>query len=257
MKYLFIDESGDHNLLPNKIDPTFPLFVLTGIIFEKKTYKKFQQDLLKLKKKVLGNEKVILHALELNRPNITKQKEIGYLTNREPRKNFYFALNQLIAKHDFSIVTFVINKPWFAKQFSSTPPDPYFLSFSFLFSIFEEQLGEKENGEMYVERRNKILDKQFLLAWESAKLTRVGLVENQRIQQHNILKPSILKKSWQQSGLELADLISYRISRNCLGKAEKPMGNEINLSVLNTKNMTLSGLPEVPNVKEAARKIES
>jgi hypothetical protein len=32
MKVLFLDESGDHNLL--KIDPQYPLFVLGGVIMD-------------------------------------------------------------------------------------------------------------------------------------------------------------------------------------------------------------------------------
>ncbi|KJV92878.1 DUF3800 domain-containing protein [Rickettsia bellii] len=33
MHILFIDESGDHNL--TKIDPSYPIFVLGGVIIEK------------------------------------------------------------------------------------------------------------------------------------------------------------------------------------------------------------------------------
>lgn len=250
MKYMFIDESGDHNLESNKIDPTFPLFVLTGIVFEKNEYKKFHKNLLILKRRLFKNEQVILHAEELNRPSKTRQKELGYLTNREPRTQFYTALNKIIASHNFSILAFVINKPWFGKQFSALPPDPYFLSFSFVFSIFEKQLSPKEHGEVYVEQRNKILDKQFLLAWESAKLTRIGLVSNEKLLAHNISNPAIVKKSWENGGLELADLVSYRLSRYFMGKKEKPFGNEIDLRVLNTKKMILSGLPDVPHQKK-------
>src|SRR5258708_33305466 len=173
MKYLFIDESGDHNLLPEKIDPQFPLFILTGVVFDRKEYKKFQKELLKFKKRLFGKEKIILHSKELTRPNITKQKELGDLTNKEKRKAFYIGLNQLLAKSNFSILVFVIDKPWFSKTFGSTPPDPYFLSFIDLFSKFEGLLKEKEYGEIFVENRNQILDKQFILAWESAKTSKL------------------------------------------------------------------------------------
>ncbi len=38
MKVMFIDESGHHNLDPDKIDPKYPIFVLCGAIFDEKYY---------------------------------------------------------------------------------------------------------------------------------------------------------------------------------------------------------------------------
>ncbi len=250
MKYLFIDESGDHNLLPNKIDPQFPLFVLTGIVFDSKEYKKFQKEIKKFKLQVFGNEKIILHSKELTRPNITKQKELGALTNKEKRKEFYLALNKLIAKTNFSILLFVIDKPWFAKTFGVTPPDPYFLSFANILSEYETQLRINEKGRVIVEQRSRILDKQFLLAWESARVSRVGLVEKEKLKAHQIEKPEIKNKSWDENGLELADLISYRLSRNFMNKQVKPLGNEIDLRVINTKQMLISSFTPLPNASK-------
>lgn len=248
MKYLFIDESGDHNLLPEKIDPQFPLFILTGIVFDRKEYKKFKKEVLKFKKHSFGKEKVVLHSNELTRPNITKQKELGALTNREKRKDFYVGLNQLLSRSNFSIFAFVIDKPWFAKTFGSTPPDPYFLSFIDLFSKFEELLGKKEYGEIFVENRNPILDKQFILAWESAKVSKVSqAMDSEKLKKHNISKPAILPKSWDQSGLELADLISYRLARHFMKKPEKVFGNEIALEVVNSKKISIGSFTNLPN----------
>ena len=250
MKLLFIDESGDHNLLPEKIDPQFPLFVLTGIVFEGKEYKKFQKELLKFKKSIFGTEKIILHAKELTRPNITKQKELGSLTNKEKRMNFYVGINQLLAKYNFSILAFVIDKPWFAKTFGATPPDPYFLSFINIFSSFEELLNEKEHGKIFAERRNAILDKQFLLACESAKTTKISrAMHPDKLKNHNISKPVILPKSWDESGLEIADLISYRLSRHFMQKPEKVVGNEIDLRVISSKKILIGSFTDLPNMK--------
>ena len=100
-----------------------------------------------------------------------------------------------------------------------------------------------------MEQRNKILDKQFLLAWESAKTTRVGLVSNEKLLNHKMSQPNILRKSWKESGLEIADLISYRLSRHFLGKKEKSIGNEIDIRVISTKECRFSGLPNVPGAK--------
>ena len=40
MKILFIDESGDHNLDPKKVDESYPIFVLAGCIFDQEYYEK-------------------------------------------------------------------------------------------------------------------------------------------------------------------------------------------------------------------------
>ena len=160
-------------------------------------------------------------------------------------------MNQLLAKHSFSILAFVIDKPWFAKTFGSTPPDPYFLSFIDLFSKFEELLGKDEFGEIFVENRNPMLDKQFILAWESAKTSKVTqAIDTEKLKKHNISKPVILHKSWNQSGLELADLVSYRLARLYMKKPEKVFGNEIALEVLNSKKMSVGSFTDLPNMRK-------
>lgn len=247
MKYFFVDESGDHNLLPGKVDPTFPLFVLTGIIIEKREHQKAYKLMVKLKKKIFNNEKVVLHSLELTRTNKAKQEEFRILANKDIRANFYFELNELLKACNFSITLFAINKPWYAKQFPISPPDPYFLSFSSILDYFEQQLGKREQGEIFAEQRNKILDKQFLLAWESS-IARIGLVTKAQLDRHKLAKPNIVKKSCDLAGLEIADLISYRLSRHIMGKAPKAEGNEIDIEVIASKKINASGLPNVPNM---------
>lgn len=248
MKYLFIDESGDHNLL--KIDPQFQLFVLTGIVFESNVYEKFRRNLLKLKKQLFDTDRVVLHSKELTRPNITRQKALKDLTNPAKRNKFYTEINKLLSKFKFSILCFVIDKKWFAEKFAPTPPDPYFLSFIDLFTKFEESLGIRETGKIFVEQRNKILDKQFLLAWESAKTTKVSRsMDSKKLQNHKIEKPSIMPKSWDESGLEIADLISYRLSRAFMNKPEKPRGNEIDIKVINKKKISISSFTALPNAR--------
>lgn len=247
MQLMFLDESGDHNLEDSKIDPTFPLFVLTGVVVKEEIYKSLQKSLIELKEKIFNKKEIILHALEINRPGKSRQKELQQLTNKENRKVFYYELNKLLKKHQLKILSFAIDKPKFAKSFAEYPPDPYFLSFSYLLSKFAEGLRDKEHGRIYAEHRNKILDRQFLLSWKAAKLTRVGLVTNQKLREHNIKEPIILKKSWKNSGLEITDLISYRVSRWFMGKPEKFIGNEIALGIIK-KNIEAAGLPDLPKV---------
>lgn len=156
MKYLFVDESGDHNLLPDKIDPQFPMFVLTGIIFESKEYQKFKTKLFRLKKKLFGNEKIILHSKELTHPVRTKQKELGMLTNLEKRKKLYEALDKLIQDSDFKILIYVIDKKEFNKVLGSLSIDLYFLSFSNIFKKYESLLNSESMARFLQKVETKI-----------------------------------------------------------------------------------------------------
>lgn len=87
----------------------------------------------------------------------------------------------------------------------------------------------REHGKIFAESRNKNLDKQFVLTWKNTKITK----------RFKALEPHILSKSWKHAGLELADLISYRISRNIVKKPAKPIGNEISLKVILEKDIKI------------------
>lgn len=229
MKYLFIDESGDHILEKSKMDPQFPLFVLTGVVIDSKEYQKFKRKILTFKRKLFNNEKVILHSTELNRPTKTKQKELGFLTNSEARTTFYTKLNELLKNSSFEIIAYSIDKNKFNKSFKSLPIDIYFLSFSSIFNRFEKTLKDREHGKIFAESRNKNLDKQFILTWRNTRITK----------RHKAFEPQILTKSWKHAGLELADLVSYRISRKLFNKSAKPIGNEIDLSIILKKKHSI------------------
>jgi hypothetical protein len=247
VKYLFIDESGTHTLDIDKLDPTFPFFVLTGIIFEKEQYQRFQRSFINLKKGIFGTEKVILHSLELTRTVKARQPELKIFANPELRKEFYKKLNNVIATTNFSITAFVIDKRWYSNQFIANPIDPYFLCFNLLFEIYEKELKKMEAGSIYAEQRNPRLDKQVLLAWESAKLTVTGDAKEEarldKLKNHNISVPHIVHKSYENNGLELADLVSYRIARVVQKKGNKPLGNELDIEIILRKIINIDSLP--------------
>lgn len=66
MKALFLDESGDHDLI--KVDPEYPIFVLAGCIMDSQYEEKtLTAALNKFKKDFFGNDKIILHLAEYTR----------------------------------------------------------------------------------------------------------------------------------------------------------------------------------------------
>lgn len=61
MKIMFLDESGDHSL--DKIDSSYPMFVLAGCIFDFDYYSNvIEEEANKLKLKYFDKETVILRS---------------------------------------------------------------------------------------------------------------------------------------------------------------------------------------------------
>lgn len=215
-------------------------------------YSAFHKSLAKIKMDIFGTEKIILHALELTRTRDAKQKELKIIAHPDKRRNFYYLLNELITKTDCKVFGFVIHKPTYAKQYGGNSPEPYFLAFGNILRQFIAFLTPREKGIIQVEQRSKILDKQFLLAWESAKLTGIQGMKGSELSKHKIITPEILGKSWENSGLEIADLICYRLARYYMGKPEKPEGNELDLKTIKNKNLITITLPSgeyIPGLK--------
>jgi hypothetical protein len=69
MKIMFLDESGDHSL--DKVDDTYPVFVLAGCIFDFEYYSKTVEPAVNaLKQKYFAATGIIFRSYD-----IRKQKE--------------------------------------------------------------------------------------------------------------------------------------------------------------------------------------
>jgi len=66
MKILFLDESGDHNLIT--IDKSYPYFVLAGCILEQKVHdESLAPAISSLKKDLFQTDKIVLHYVDYTR----------------------------------------------------------------------------------------------------------------------------------------------------------------------------------------------
>ena len=91
MQYLFLDESGDHNL--QLIDPQYPLFVLGGVIVDGAYAEgELVMRLNDFKREMFGREDLILHTADLtrNRNGFERLKDHAF------RQVFYEGLNKLM-----------------------------------------------------------------------------------------------------------------------------------------------------------------
>jgi hypothetical protein len=99
--FVFIDESGNHNLNYAHIDDPYNIFVLGAICISEKEHNLFDIKLKKLKKDLFGDESFILHTVEITRPNKSRQKPNKNFNDPHFRKAFYRQISQLIEETNF------------------------------------------------------------------------------------------------------------------------------------------------------------
>lgn len=234
MKIMFIDESGDHNLDPNKVQSIYPIFILAGCIFEEKYYKEiFTPRFNQLKKEFFGDNDIILHVLELTRPHRSRDKRFLKLREPEFRIKFYTALNKLINETEFMLVACVIKKVEHLKKYGLEAIDPYLLSFDTLLNELIYHVGSGQKSKMIAEKRNDNLDNQLELAWLNLKIS--GTAKNAPTDiKEKVDNLQMIPKSSNEPGLQLADLLATPIGRHNLGISAKP-GHEIDFKIIEKK----------------------
>ena len=246
MKILWIDESGDHNLDPKKVQSTYPVFVLAGCIFEEAYYKKiFTPKFNEFKKEFFGSDELILHTLELTRPHRSKDKRYLKVREHEFRVKFYTELNKLIAETEFALIACGIKKVEHVTKYGLEGLDPYLLSFDDLLNHFVPQLDNNEKGKIVAEKRNDNLDNQLELAWLNTKISGTAKIKQADVKE-KIENLYMIPKSANEPGIQLADLVASSIGRHILNISRKP-GHEVDFEVLKTKlskSLTIFPIPK-------------
>jgi hypothetical protein len=231
---MFIDESGDHNLDPKKIDSSYPIFVLTGCIFDEDYYKKTVVPAFKkLKKDFFGDSNIILHTAEMIRPSKSKEKRFMKLAQKEFRVKFYDSLNKLLDQTRFALAVCVIKKHDQWEEYGISALDPYLLSFNSLLNRFTFQIQSPEHGIIVAEKRGGALDNQLDIAWLNAKVSGTNLVRGKEIKER-IENLKMFSKLENDIGLQIADLIASPIGRIVQGLKKKP-GHEIDFDIIKKK----------------------
>ena len=166
MKVLFLDESGDHNL--SVIDPSYPLFVLGGVIVEQSFAEGALEDAVReFKRRLFGREDLILHTADITR------NRNGFEQLKEPvfRQRFYAELNALLGRLPFQVVACVIRKDDHLRRYGVAALDPYMLSLDVLVERFCMEVGNRSGGGVIVaERRDPTLDRELDIAWLNLKV---------------------------------------------------------------------------------------
>ena len=217
MYYLFIDESGEHNLL--KINKDFPLFILSGCIFKSDYYNSICiKEINDFKLKIFGTKKIILHTADITRNRNGFEK----LKNENFRNKFYEGINNLLNKLDFTLIACIVDKKEHYKKFGELAYDPYELALKCVLERYFYFLQENhDTGKIFVESRGGYLDSKLELAYFDIKLSGISY-QTRKLTGSDLKKRFIdfkfLDKKQNISGLQIADLCATPIGRCYMGK---------------------------------------
>jgi hypothetical protein len=213
VKVLCLDESGDHSLI--KIDPSYPVFVLGGVVVDKAyTEEIIQPELDSFKRELFGSQALILHTSDLTR----NRRGFERLKNPVFRQEFYERLNALMRGWEYEVIACAIRKDHHLSRYSVAALDPYMLSLDIVVERFCMSAGDAGTaGRIVVEARGHPLDNQLQLAWENIRLQGTRFLRGSRIHKQ-ITALEIRDKAENIAGLQLADLVVSPIGRYVMGK---------------------------------------
>jgi len=212
----FMDESGDHGL--SFIDENFPIFLLTGCLFEVSDYEEIVQEINMFKHEFFGATKVILHSRDIRKCEGSFQ----ILFDLELKKRFYERLNTIISNAKISIITVAIDKRKFIEKYGKVSDNPYKICLSFILerlvlSIDDE--SKKSTVSIIIEKRGSKEDAQLLAHYN--RIMDVGTLRATHIHlKHRITGFNMTSKKDNNIGLQVADLCAYPIARHVLNSEE-------------------------------------
>jgi hypothetical protein len=204
----YFDESGDHGLV--NIDPTFPVFVLCGVVFEISDYLNHDKPAFgQIKFDHFGHDAVIFHSREI-------RKRLGpfqILTNTATRNAFMTDITDFYNASRGTIIAAGIDKNRHVAQYRF-PIDPY--SISLLFCLerlygFLVDRGHENNGTLtcVFEKRGPAEDKQL-----AAEFLHICNGNNRWGQLP--FTAVFADKLTNMIGLQVADLAAYPIARRIM-----------------------------------------
>lgn len=234
---MYLDESGDHNLNPKRINPKYPIFVLGGVIVDR-AYVRDQVEpaLREFKRKHFGRDDVILHTVDMGRGG----GDYAFLDDPVRRADFYNDLNALLQELDYKVVACVIDKLAHIAQYGSNAIDPYMYSLDILVERFCLELGlDVDGGFICAEKRGPSLDRELMAAWEDIRSTTGTGYKAAVVVDARIVAFDLRDKKPNLAGLQLADLVITPVGRHVTGRPEK--ADQVRWAVVESKLRRVGG----------------
>lgn len=228
----FFDECGDHSL--EKIDPDFPIFILSLVIVEKKLYlESILPEFNKFKLHYFDHEGVNLHSREIR----LSTGPFSLLRNPLIRPNFMKGLSKLIKDSSFDLFISGIQKKFLLSHYGLKANDPYELALKFTVERLLHFL--KKNNEktlpIIAEARGKKEDLALKQAFDRILLEGTTYHPSEEFKSLNCTL-SFQPKINNIVGIQLADLCAYPCARNVLSPAKENPAFEIVKQKIYMKN---------------------
>ena len=212
---VYVDESGDHGL--NKIDGSYPVFVLVFTIFNIKSYiEDVVPKIQRFKFKYFGHDQSILHETDIRKD----RGDFNFLKTKELKNNFLDELTDLIASMPFTVVASVINKESYTWE-----DNPYHTALGFglerIYAFLKENKQSKKQTHVIVEKRGKLEDKELELEFRR-------VCDGINWYQHPLpLDIVFTDKKSNSVGLQIADLIARPIGLKIIRENQTNKAYEI------------------------------
>lgn len=215
---LFIDECGDPNL--EKIDKTFPLFTLCGILVSEHKLQWLENEVNSLKCELWGRKDIVFHSREIR----NRSRDFVNLLENEVKTRFYTRINEILGSDGvYVIVCCCILKEPFIERFN-TGEDVYGLSLKYLIERAIFHIDDCTDGHakmrIMVERRNPKQNRMLLKYYNGLRVKGTKWITPERLTDR-VKSFSFEDKRKNIIGLQVADLIAYPISRRVLNP-ERP-----------------------------------
>ena len=210
--FLFLDESGDHDL--SFVDKNFPIFLLCGCIIEDQSLKALEDHITAFKQKYFGTTEVILHSRDIRKC----QGAFQILFDLRLKEQFYKDLNLILTESDYCLLGSGIDKKKLIKKYGKGARDPYALSLSFIIERLIFYLDASDRNaqvKILAEERGKKEDKMLLSHFNSIIDQGTFYVSPDRLKQ-KVSRFSFHNKYDNITGLQVADLCAYPMARHLL-----------------------------------------
>jgi len=208
MKVLYLDESGDHNLVV--LDADYPVFVLGGCIIDQGHHdNSLKPRLEEFKRDFLSTDEIILHYSDYtrNRNGFERMQEEAF------RNRFFTDLNKVIEDTNFILVACIIDKARHREHYINAR-DPYLFALEVILERFVMLLNSaNESGIIIAESRGTQLDNALDLAFLDLRINGTSYLTPKEIDRRVDRRFYIKKKEENIAGLQLIDSVVTPIGR--------------------------------------------